>query len=213
MTADQKRFTIAVDEDTKILLRRWLGERSLTLASGSPRRRDILQAAGLEFEVVVPLLDESATANLPPKRFAISQAICKLQSVEAESGVVVAADTIVVLDDAVLGKPVDRNDARRILSLLSGQKHIVYTALAVRDAESGRVLADLEASRVTFKKLTEQQIEDYIDSGEPMDKAGAYGIQGMGEFLVDRLDGRLNNVIGFPPELFARILRELSGAV
>jgi septum formation protein len=196
-----------------MLIKRWLGERPLTLASGSPRRRDILEAAGLEFEIVLPLLDESATIDLPPKRFAISQAICKLQSVEVKSGVVVAADTIVVLEDAVLGKPIDRADARRILGLLSDQTHTVYTALALRHVESGKVVADLEASRVIFKKLTEQQIEDYIDSGEPMDKAGAYGIQGMGEFLVDRLDGRLNNVIGFPPELFAKLLRELNGGV
>jgi septum formation protein len=97
--------------------------------------------------------------------------------------------------------------------VLSGKKHTVYTALALRDAGSGRVVADVEASRVTFRAVSDQQIEDYVDSGEPMDKAGAYGIQGMGEFLVDRLDGRLNNVIGFPLQLFVRLLRELAGGL
>jgi septum formation protein len=208
---EQKRFTIFVDDDTRILINRWLGGKKVTLASGSPRRREILETVGLDFEVVIPPIDEDAIVNVTPKRFAVAQAICKLQSVNVSEGVVIAADTIVVLDDKILGKPTDREDARRILRLLSGEKHMVYTALALRDCESGKVVADAEASQVIFRKLSDQDIEDYVDSGEPLDKAGAYGIQGMGEFLVDRLDGHLNNVIGFPLELFVNLLRELAG--
>lgn len=213
VTANQKRFTIFVDDDTKILIKRWLGDRKLTLASGSPRRKTILEAAGLLFDITVPQISEDAKPNVPPKKYALAHAICKLQSVTANDGVVVAADTIVVLDEHILGKPTDRDDARRILKMLSGKLHIVYTALALRDSSTGKVVADAEASRVIFRELTDSDIENYIDSGEPMDKAGAYGIQGMGEFLVERLDGRLNNVIGFPLQLFIDLLRELSGGL
>lgn len=211
VTEEQKRFTIFVDDDTKILINRWLGGKKVTLASGSPRRREMLETVGLDFEVVIPPINEDAKPNVAPKMYAVAQAICKLQSVSVPEGIVIAADTIVVLGDKILGKPTDREDARRILRLLSGKKHIVYTALALRDSESGKVVVNAEASRVIFRELSDQDIESYVDSGEPLDKAGAYGIQGMGEFLVDRLDGHLNNVIGFPLELFVNLLRELAG--
>lgn len=213
LNARQKRFELSVDDDSRILIKRWLGDAHLTLASGSPRRKHILGLAGLDFDVVVPQVQESGTANLEPRKYALAQAVCKLQSVTVETGVVVAADTIVVCDDHILGKPSDREDARRILGLLSGRQHFVYTALALRNQESSRIAADVQASRVLFRKLTESEIEDYIDSGEPMDKAGAYGIQGMGELLVDRLDGSLSNVIGFPVSLFIKLLRELADGV
>ncbi|MCK4858026.1 MAG: septum formation protein Maf [candidate division Zixibacteria bacterium] len=213
MSAPRNRFVLCIDEDTKILLAEKLRDRRLVLASSSPRRREILKLAGLDFKVVVPQVSEGGNTDMEPKKYALAQALCKLQSVTVNGAVVVAADTIVVCNGQILGKPTDCEDAARILRLLSGQKHYVYTALAIRDATTGNVVADVEASRVIFRTLSETDIADYIDSSEPLDKAGAYGIQGMGELLVDRLDGRLSNVIGLPVQLFVRLIGELDDDV
>jgi septum formation protein len=129
--------------------------------------------------------------------------------VPGASGITVAADTIVVLDNGILGKPVDKADAKRMLRLLSGRRHFVITSLALRDNVSGRTICDCERSYVTFHPQSDEAIASYVDSGEPMDKAGAYGIQGMGELLVEKLEGSLHNVIGFPIGLFVRMIREL----
>jgi septum formation protein len=205
---------LEIDPDDKFEICHWLEGRTITLASGSPRRKQIMEMLGLTFEVRPSGLPEEAnTSGMKPQQYALAQAICKLQSVPVEQGVLIAADTIVVLDKLILGKPTDEDDALRILNLLSGQTHCVHTALALRDADSGRFVGDVATSRVTFRELSDEQLRDYIASGEPMDKAGAYGIQGMGELLVDRLDGSLSNVIGFPVFMFARLLRELCGEV
>jgi septum formation protein len=214
VTAADHRFVLELDDDSKLTVARWLGGRRLTLASTSPRRRQILNELGVDFDVIPPgLSEEGRSDGLLPEKYALAQAICKLQSVEVDDGIVLAADTIVVCDGLILGKPADTGDARRILGLLAGRQHLVHTALALRDADTGKVVADVATSRVIFRQLSDQQIDGYIASGEPMDKAGAYGIQGMGELLVDRLDGSLSNVIGLPVKLLAKLLRELSSAV
>lgn len=207
MTVD-RRFVLEIEDHTKSALRSILGDTTITLASGSPRRRQILQLSGVNCKVIVPDVDESVIDGVEPRRFAIDLAMRKLESIASDGTVTVAADTIVVLDNRILGKPLDKADAHRILRALSGHRHYVLTALAVRD-ERGHTMADGEISYVTFHMLSDEAIRDYIDSGEPMDKAGAYGIQGMGELLVSNLEGSLHNVIGFPIDLFVRLLREL----
>jgi septum formation protein len=206
---EPKRFMLTITDAIKLEILGLLGSTPVTLASGSPRRREILALAGIGARVVVPSVDETAPLNCEPAQFALDLAHLKLSSVAGEAGITIAADTIVVLDNQILGKPLNKADAARILRLLSGRCHYVITALALRDELTGRIVVGYEQSYVTFQQLASDDIESYIDSGEPMDKAGAYGIQGMGELLVERLDGSLHNVIGFPIDLFLRLIREL----
>ncbi|MCX6831049.1 MAG: Maf family protein [candidate division Zixibacteria bacterium] len=206
---EPRRFIITVDEQIKSELKALLGDTPVTLASGSPRRREILVLAGLTCRVIVPDVDEDIPVGVSPEQFAIDIATHKLAHVPGTSGITVAADTIVVLDNRILGKPVDKTAAKEMLRILSGRRHYVITALALRDNVNGLAICDCEKSYVTFHPQSNEAIAAYVDSGEPMDKAGAYGIQGMGELLVEKLEGNLHNVIGFPIELFVRMIREL----
>ncbi len=205
---EAKRFVLNVDSAIRAELARLLDGEIVTLASGSPRRREILRLAGLRCRTVVPEIDETFPDGIEPRRIALDLARQKLDMVAPDGTLTVAADTIVVLDEHVLGKPEHREDAIRMLKQLSGRRHYVLTALAVRDRD-GRILVDGDTSFVTFHAPNNEAIASYVDTGEPMDKAGAYGIQGMGELLVERLEGSLLNVIGFPIELFLRMVKEL----
>jgi septum formation protein len=205
----QRRFSLHIEDDLKVELQGLIARRPVTLASGSPRRKQILRLAGIEPKVVVPSVKENLNGIESPRDYAIRLAELKLKSVMADDSLTVAADTIVVLGDTILGKPVDNLDARRILRFLSGRRHWVMTSLAIRDGRSDKIVSDGDTSFVTFNDLKVSDIKSYVDSGEPMDKAGAYGIQGMGELLVQKLEGSLLNVIGFPIELFVRMLRDL----
>lgn len=204
-----RRFLLDIDETLRAELMQLVGDLEVTLVSGSPRRREILRLAGIDCKVIVPRIDETNHSNVAPRMYALELAEQKLLSVDRQGGIMVAADTIVVLDDVILGKPANFDDAVRILQALSGKRHYVVTALAVRTNRSDEVFSDGAISYVTFHELSSEQIRAYVASGEPMDKAGAYGIQGMGELLVSHLEGSLHNVVGFPIELFVRMLREL----
>lgn len=204
----EKRFVLDVAEEIRATLRELLGDEQMVLASGSPRRREILRLAGVNCRIEVPDVDEAVSPGVDPREFAIDLARKKLDSIAGGGQLTVSADTIVVLGNVILGKPVDQADARQMLRTLSGHRHYVLTALAIRDC-GGRVIADADKTYVTFRPLTDVAIGSYVDSGEPMDKAGSYGIQGMGELLVESLDGSLHNVIGFPIELFVRMMLEL----
>jgi septum formation protein len=204
-----RRFVLTIDEQIKSELKALLGHTPVTLASGSPRRREILALAGVDCKVFVPDVDEDIPDCASPEQFALDIAAHKLSHVPGTKGITVAADTIVVLDNRILGKPADKADAGKMLRLLSGRRHYVITALALRDNVGGRMICDFDKSYVTFHPLSDEAITSYVDSGEPMDKAGAYGIQGMGELLVEKLEGSLHNVIGFPIELFVHMVREL----
>ncbi len=204
----EKRFVLDVDDAIREELRRLLGEEQIVLASGSPRRREILRLAGVDCIVDPPDVDESVPEGAEPIEFAIRLAKEKLAATNGTGQLTVAADTIVVLGSIILGKPTDAADAVRMLRTLSGKTHFVITALAVRDKD-GRVIAQADKTFVRFRNLDEDAIRSYVESKEPMDKAGAYGIQGMGELLVDGLEGSLHNVIGFPIEMFVRMMREL----
>ncbi len=188
-------------------LRKLTTEHSLLLGSGSPRRKEILEKLGLEFTVVKPSITELRLPNEPPYEYAVRLACEKAVSIPTDvnsSQFVLGCDTIVVLGESVLEKPKDEADALRILTSLAGKEHIVCTALSLsknqKVVSSGYCL-----TTVYFNSVTEKQLLEYIATGEPMDKAGAYGIQGMGAFLVDRIAGYLDNVIGLPTALLSEL--------
>lgn len=180
-------------------LRRLADQPGLVLVSGSPRRKRILTDAGLRFEIIVPSVDEHIRPELPPEMLAMDLAGQKVKSIEPDGHrVYLGCDTIVVLDGEILTKPVDEEDAFRKLRKLSGNCHSVFTGLALLDSRRDRLHQMYEESRVCFNELTDEAVRTYIATGEPLDKAGAYGIQGMGGFLVDSVEGNIDNVVGLP---------------
>ena len=190
-------------------LRQLARRRRLVLGSRSPRRVTILKELGIPFTQMISKLDESLRDSESPYQFAGRLAREKALSLsrQATDCLVLGCDTVVVYENRIWPKPVDPDDAFEILSFLSGRTHVVCTALAL--AEDQQVLADgYELTEVTFNRVTPEQIRTYIDTGEPMDKAGAYGIQGMGAFLVDSIRGNLDNVIGLPVTLLDRLARQ-----
>ncbi|WP_297200763.1 Maf family protein [uncultured Flavonifractor sp.] len=183
----------------------------LILASKSPRRRALLEQMGVRsFRVVTPDIDEHMDRDLPPAELVRQISEEKARAVAAQVGpdaIVIAADTVVALDGAVLGKPADQEEAFRMLSILSGCRHQVYTGLTVLRGE--QVYSVWEETAVTFRSLTGEEIEAYIATGEPMDKAGAYGIQGYGALLIEGISGDYYNVMGLPVCRLGQILGEL----
>ncbi len=180
----------------------------LVLASRSPRRAALLKQIGLEFTVVPGPEDEAPEAG-GPAAAAEKLALGKARAVaeKMDRGLVIGADTIVTIEGEVLGKPRDADDARRMLARLSGRPHTVITGVAVVNAGTRESVVEHEESRVWFRTLDSEDIEAYVASGEPMDKAGAYGIQGLGAVFVERLEGCYSNVIGLPLPRLARILK------
>ena len=185
--------------------------RSLVLGSGSPRRVKMLGDSGIEFQQMIPHLPEDRLPGEDPFTFGLRMAKEKALAVAANRNhneLVIGGDTVVVLGDLTLEKPVDRDDAMRILTTLSGRCHIVATSIALAD-HTGLLASGQERTEVIFNAVSEEEIAAYIDTGEPMDKAGAYGIQGMGAFLVDRIEGNLDNVVGLPMSLLDRLAKEV----
>ncbi len=168
------------------------------LASSSPRRLQLLQQIGIEAEVRPAAFDELSTGKMADE-VVLANAVGKCQAVCAACGdkvPVIAADTVVVLDGKILGKPKDAADAVRMLTELSGRTHKVLTGVAV--SFQGRQLAEVCETEVIFRTLTAAEIADYVATGEPLDKAGAYGIQGRGAVFVEKINGCYNNVVGLP---------------
>lgn len=173
----------------------------VVLASRSPRRLALLSQIGLTVRVVVSDVPEDLDPALTPAANAEALARLKAQHVARgiDDGIVLGADTIVVLDEHVLGKPVDETDAERMLSLLSGRTHTVYTGFALVHQPSGCISSGVEETKVTFRALPVEEIRAYIRGGSPMDKAGAYGIQDdYGAVFVTRIEGCYYNVVGLP---------------
>ncbi len=175
------------------------------LASGSPRRREILYLLGLEHEVRPPDVDERLRPGEEPGVQARRLAVEKASSTAADGDdLILAADTLVVLGEEILGKPVDEADAVRMLMKLQGRGHEVHTGLALRFGD--RIESDVAVTRVWFRSLDAAECEEYVASGEPLDKAGAYGIQGLGAVLVQRIEGEYFNVMGLPVQLLLSLL-------
>ena len=176
----------------------------LILASGSPRRAAILRNAGLEFDVRVAGVDESRLGQETPEEYvrrlaeAKALAVAALEREAGERAVVIGADTTVVAGGAMLEKPVDADDARRMLRLLSGRSHEVLTGVALVRVPDRERISFVESTRVIFASLTDEQIDSYIATGEPFDKAGAYGIQAIGGKFIPGIEGCYFNVMGLP---------------
>ena len=181
----------------------------LVLASNSPRRRQILSDAGIPYIVRAPDVDEEARPGESPGDYVRRLAEEKAVAVAIQPGeVVLAADTVVVVDEHLLEKPQDHADAHHMLSLLSGRNHEVLTGICLR-SESQKIV-DAATTRVHFMRLTAEEIEDYVRSGEPMDKAGAYAIQGLASKFIDRIEGCYFNVVGLPMALVYQHLKKFN---
>jgi len=174
----------------------------MILASVSPRRAELLRAAGFEFDVLPSEVDETIDVEETPDGYLRRLAQEKGEAVSAQAGgrPVLAADTIVMIDGQILGKPADAGDAKRMLRLLSGREHTVVTAVYLRWLDNGSVRRQtrIERTAVEFAPLTDAEIDWYIASGEPMDKAGAYAVQGLASRFVTRISGSHSNVVGLP---------------
>ena len=170
----------------------------LILASGSPRRRELLGKMGYSFEICTPDVDEHISGHARDIVYALAERKARAGAAHYTRGVIIASDTLVSLDGAPLGKPEDAADAHRMLRALSGREHEVFSGVCVMDIETGRHETRSVRTGVTFRALTDEEIDAYIATGEPMDKAGAYAIQGGAGAFVSKLDGELENVIGFP---------------
>lgn len=180
----------------------------LILASGSPRRAEILTQGGFAFEKRVSEADEALPRDITPASAVEYLAKQKGTAVPRNAGeVILSADTVVTLDGKILGKPADRTDAARMLRMLSGRTHSVFTGVYLTDGT--REILFHEKTDVTFFTLTEAEIQSYTDSGEPLDKAGAYGIQGRGALFVEKIHGDYLNVVGLPLAKTAKQLKEV----
>ena len=183
----------------------------IILASHSPRRRELLERMGIKnFKVVSPDVEEDMGQPLPPAELVQRLSEQKARAVlerEGAGSLIIAADTVVALDGAVLGKPADELEAFKMLTTLSGCRHQVYTGLTVLYA--GEQITECEATDVCFRALEEKEISAYLSTGEPMDKAGAYGIQGYGALFVEGIRGDYYNVMGLPVCRLGRILARL----
>jgi len=186
-----------------------MSECRVVLASGSPRRRQLLELIGIEHEVQPANIDESVRPRETPARYAERLAREKASVIASRDPdrITIAADTTVVVNKKVLGKPENEEDARRMLSMLSGREHTVITAIAV--ARGRKLRSAVEEVRVRFRRLREDEIDAYIATGEPMDKAGAYGIQGYGATIVECIEGDYFSVMGLPLARLVDLLRDL----
>jgi septum formation protein len=183
--------------------------RSIVLASASPRRRELLENIGLKFSVDPVEIAEIQANSLKPAELAKALSLRKARAAASRhaDSIIIAADTLGVLDGVILGKPVDARHARKTLAALSGRRHSVITGFSVIDTATGRAVSRAVETRVYFRKIGRPEIDRYVRTGEPLDKAGAYAIQGLGALLVERIEGDYYNVIGLPLCALARVLK------
>ncbi len=183
----------------------------IILASNSPRRLMLLRQIGIEPVVVPSHVPEDVRDGQSPEGAALRLAVEKAREVSRQfnEGLVIGADTVVVIDGEQLGKPKDKDDAGRMLRLISGKTHTVVTGMAVMDAGTSEVKSTLVRTTVRFKPLSDEEIEAYIATGDPMDKAGAYGIQGRAAAFIEGIEGCYSNVVGLPLSELMDILKSL----
>jgi septum formation protein len=185
--------------------------KTIVLASLSPRRADLLRQLGLSFQVIESGVVEDEKSDCDPRRLAEKLALSKAMAVAAKvsDGIIIGADTVVSVDQRILAKPSDENEAADMLRQLSGRCHRVLTGLAVIEQPRFEVLTHVESTEVCMRTISEEEITWYLNSGEPYDKAGGYGIQGKAAVFVDRLDGCYYNVVGLPLAALWRMLGSL----
>lgn len=175
------------------------------LASESPRRREMMRALNIDFQVCSPRVTEKWKEGQTAREVARGLALAKARKCRNQDALVVAMDTLVVSNRAILGKPVDAQEAKAMLQLLSGQTHQVITGVALVWKDIS--ISDAAVTQVEFRRIHLREIDWYVETGEPLDKAGAYAIQGVGRIFINRIDGCYYNVVGFPVTLFQRLLR------
>jgi septum formation protein len=186
--------------------------KKIVLASSSPRRREILENLGLDFEILVSDADESKIDKnkvKPPlyvQELALLKAVSAAEKLKNKNSLIISADTVVCIDGQILGKPKDDADAEDMLSKLSGRCHSVFSGICVMDAKTLKSVCAKEETKVFFKELTPEKIKDYVKTGEPSDKAGAYAVQGLGALFTERVEGDFFNVIGLPVKKLSEIL-------
>lgn len=180
----------------------------IILASSSPRRKMLLEQIGLKFEVVPSKVEEKVEGNKPCD-IVKDNALKKAEDVaSSHHGLIIAADTIVVCDGKILGKPKSRKEAEGMLSFLSGKWHEVFSGVAVLNTQIGEKVVECVKTKVKMRKLSEEEIRAYVATKEPLDKAGAYAVQGLGALLIDRIEGSYTNVVGLPLVTLGRILKK-----
>lgn len=187
--------------------------KTLVLASSSPRRQELIQMLGLPFEIATNDVDETVSNDLSPKQIVEELSLRKAQASTARitdsQSIVIGSDTIVVYLEEVLGKPKDQEDAFRMLKLIEGKTHQVYTGITCIDVGESRIVTRSRVTDVRMKALSDEQIRAYIATGEPMDKAGAYAVQGIGSTIVESINGDHFNVVGMSLSLLSEMLEEL----
>ena len=181
----------------------------IILASASPRRQELLASLGLSFEIKISDVDESMDEQLSPAQQVEQLAERKATAVAAQlnQGLVIGADTLVVLNQSVLGKPADRQEAMEMIKRLQGRSHEVFTGLAVIDAATDKTVVTHQVTAVRFKPMTAEEIERYVDTGESYDKAGAYAVQGKASIFIDSIRGCYFNIVGLPVAKLADVLK------
>lgn len=188
--------------------------KKIVLASASPRRRELLEMLKIKFDVIPDDSPETISRDFAPHMVVCELAKNKGSNVIAkicEEAIVISADTIVVLDNQILGKPKNEDDARKMLMMLSGNVHEVYTGVSVTDTKTNKNICFYERTCVKFRDLSDSEILAYIQTGEPMDKAGAYGIQSLGALFVEKIDGDYMNVVGLPVCELGKVLKNEFG--
>jgi len=185
--------------------------KKIILASTSPRRKELLRQIGLDFDVAPSDFEEDMSLKLSHKDLAKTLALGKARAAAGKykNGIVIGSDTFVVYGGKRIGKPKDKNDARKMLRTLSGKTMKIYSGLAVIDAGSKKELLDCEVAEVKMSKLSNKEIDDYIKTGEPLDKAGAFAVQGIGDVFIEKISGCYSSVIGLPLRSLYKSLNKL----
>ncbi len=184
------------------------------LASASPRRKELLKKVVKDFQVMVSQFDENSIKTKNPRSFAKLAAKGKAQETAKKvsaPAIIIGCDTIVVVKNRILGKPKDKKQAQEFLSLLSGQKHSVLSGVAIIQKNLGKTktILSMEETKIKFKKLTQLEIEAYVDTFKPFDKAGGYGVQETGDIFVEQIEGDFDNVVGLPTKLLKKLFENL----
>jgi septum formation protein len=184
--------------------------KTIILASASLRRKELLEKINLKFEVDASDCEENIDPGLEPREIVRQLSIQKAKTVEArhKNSIIIAADTVGVMGDRILGKPHTKNEARKMLHEISGKSHLVITGFSIIDTTTDKIVTRTVDTRVSIKKLTREEIDAYVKTGEPLDKAGAYAIQGMGAVMVEKIEGDYYNVMGLPLNALTEALKK-----
>lgn len=189
--------------------------KSIILASASPRRKDLLEKIGLKFKIVKSDCKETIDMNLNPHSLAQKLSLEKARIVakKYKSAIIIAADTLVILDNRIIGKPKDKKDARETLKLLSNRVHSIITGFTIIDSSSGKSVSKSEETKVFMKKITDREIDSYIKTGEPFGKAGSYAIQEKGSMFIEKIEGDFFNAVGLPIYSLIKALKNFGVSV